>query len=133
MNPGAWSISNTWLEGIVMRFASLSTLCVMLMMSLQPAYADWAVAQSNHDEPFLQRFRSLQMAQDDALAACNQGYQSCRVVISGDSGCVAIATTGSQWGVAKAGSQSRADAGAMAVCEGLNAGACKIEHQFCGR
>lgn len=116
-----------------MRFASLSTLSVMLMMSLQPAHAAWAVAQSDHDQPFSQRFRSPQMAQDDALAACKQRYQNCRVVISGDSGCVAIATTDSQWGVAKAGSQPRADAAAMAICEGLNAGACKIEHQFCGR
>lgn len=73
------------------------------------------------------------MARDDALNACRQRYQNCKIVIAGGSGCVAIATTGNQWGVAKAGSQRRANAAALDICEGLNAGACRIELEFCGR
>jgi len=116
-----------------MRLALATITFLILTSGLQHAQADWAVAQSNHDQPFSQRYRTPEMAQADAMAACEQRYQNCRIVISGDSGCIAIATTGDQWGVAKAGSQPRADAAALGICEGLNAGACKIEHNFCGQ
>ena len=115
-----------------MRFLFAVVACLPLLAS-QPAQADWAVAQSNHDQPFVQRFRSVEFARGVVLDACRQTYQSCKVVITGESGCVAIATTGSQWGVAKAGSQPRANAAALGICEGLNAGACRIELEFCGR
>lgn len=116
-----------------MRLVAIAASCLMLIAALQPAQAAWAVAQSDNGQPFSQRFRLPDEAHANAMDACKQRYQNCRVVISGNSGCVAIATTGSQWGVAKGGSQPRADAAALAICEGLNAGACRIEHQFCGR
>jgi hypothetical protein len=106
--------------------------CLLLAAS-QPALADWAVAQSGGGQPFVQRFRTPDMAREAVMTACRENYQSCRVVIEGDSGCVAIATTGSQWGVAKAGTQPRASAAALGVCERLNAGACRVEHEFCGQ
>ncbi len=115
-----------------MRLLFIAASCLSLLAS-QPALADWAVAQSNHDKPFVQRFRSVEMAGEVVLGACRANYQSCKIVITGESGCVAIATTGSQWGVAKAGTKPRAAAAALGVCEGLNAGACGIEEQFCGR
>lgn len=115
-----------------MRLALFVASCLSLLAS-QPAVADWAVAQSNHDKPFVQRYRSVEMASDVVMDACRAAYQSCKVVITGGSGCVALATTGSQWGVAKAGTQSRAAAAALDICNNLNAGACRIEEQFCGQ
>lgn len=115
-----------------MRFGIAISACLLLLVS-QPAYAAWAVAQSGNGQPFLQRFRTPEMARDAVLEACSQSSQSCRVVIEGGSGCVAIATTGSQWGVAKAGMQQRASAAALGACESLGAGACRIEYEFCGQ
>lgn len=110
----------------------LAAACLFVVGS-SPTLAAWAVAQSGHEQPYWQRFRLPDMAHDDAMSACSAHYPNCRVVVSGNSGCVAIATTGSQWGVAWAGSQARADDAAMRICDGLNAGSCTIEHQFCGR
>lgn len=115
-----------------MRLSIAISTC-LLMLASQPALADWAVAQSGNDQPFVQRFRTPDMARGAVLEACRQTYQSCRVVIEGGSGCVAIATTGSQWGVAKAGTRQRAIEAALGTCEGLGAGACRIEHEFCGQ
>ena len=115
-----------------MRLSITISTCLLLLAS-QPVLAAWAVAQSGNGQPFVQRFRTPDMARDAVLEACGQSYQSCRVVIEGGSGCVAIATTGSQWGVAKAGMKQRASAAALGVCEGLGAGPCRIEHEFCGQ
>lgn len=115
-----------------MRLLVIAASCLSLLAS-QPALADWAIAQSNHDKPFVQRFRSVEMAGEVVLDACRATYQSCKVVVTGGSGCAAIATTGSQWGVAKAGTKSRAITAALGICDGLNAGACRIEEQFCGQ
>lgn len=115
-----------------MRLSIALSTCVLLLAS-QPTVAAWAVAQSGNGQPFLQRFRTPEMARNAVLDACGQNNQSCRVVIEGGSGCVAIATTGSQWGVAKAGMQQRASAAALGVCESLGAGACRIEYEFCGQ
>lgn len=115
-----------------MRLSIIVSAC-LLLLAAQPASAAWAVAQSGNGQPFVQRFRTPDMARDAVLQACGQSYPSCRVVIEGGSGCVAIATTGSQWGVAKAGMKQRASAAALGVCEGLGVGACRIEHEFCGQ
>ena len=115
-----------------MRLMIATVSCLMIAAS-QPALAAWAVAQSNNDQPYSQRFRLESVAREVTMDECSQHYPNCRIVVSGGSGCVAIATTGSQWGVAKAGSRSRAHDAALGVCEGLNAGACKIEYEFCGQ
>jgi len=73
------------------------------------------------------------MAEQAVLDACGEKHTGCRIVVSGSSGCMAIATTGSQWGVAKAGTRPRAIAAALDVCGGLNAGKCRIEYEFCGQ
>lgn len=112
---------------------SLALSAGFLLLAAQPSLAAWAVAQSGSGQPFVQRFRLPEMAREVVLGACRQSNQSCKVVIEGNSGCVAIATAGSQWGVAKASTQPRASAAALRICEGLNAGACKIEAEFCGR
>lgn len=115
-----------------MRLLIAAVSCLMIAAS-QPALAAWAVAQSNNDQPYSQRFRLESVAREVTMDACSQHHPNCRIVVSGGSGCVAIATTGSQWGVAKAGSRSRAHDAALGVCEGLNAGACQIEYEFCGQ
>lgn len=115
-----------------MRFSVVISACLLLLAS-QPALAAWAVAQSGNGQPYLQRFRTPEMARDAVLDACGQRQQSCRVVLEGGSGCAAIATTGTQWRVAKAGTQQRASASALGACESLGVGACRIEHEFCGQ
>jgi hypothetical protein len=113
-----------------LRFAISACL---LLLAFQPALAAWAVAQSDSGQPFVRRFNTPDHSREAALDACGQSNQSCRLVVEGGSGCVAIATTGSQWGVAKAGTRPRALAAALDICERLGAGACRIEHEFCGQ
>ena len=112
--------------------ALLSVLC--LALTTASAQAAWAVAQpSGGGQPFIQRFRLEADARQTVLDACRARYGECKVVMSGDSGCVATAITGSKWGVGKGGNQKRADAAALSACEKLGAGACRIEIQFCGQ
>ena len=110
----------------------LAAGCLMLLAPV-PALADWAVAQSGHGQPYTQRYRGIPEASANVLAACGQHYDGCKVILSGEEGCVAIATTGKVWGAAKAGSQSRASTLALKICTGLDAGTCEIELAFCGR
>lgn len=98
-----------------------------------PAWADWAVAQSGHGQPYVQRYRSIEMASATVLAACRGHSDNCKVILTGKDGCVASATTGKVWGVARAGSATRANASALKICSGLGAAACEIELSFCGR
>lgn len=112
----------------------LSLACGLSLLAPLPAMAAWAVAQSvPGGKPFVERFNLPDSASADALAACRQHYQSCKVVASGRDGCVAIATTGSKWGVGKAGSKPRAHAAALKACDALGAGSCRVEEDFCGR
>ena len=113
---------------------NLGALACCLLLVPTSALADWAVVQQDgNGQPYIQRFRSVEMARDSALAACEATHGTCRTVITGGSGCVATATSGAGWGVAKAGSQSRADAAALTECESLNSGACRVDLQFCGQ
>jgi hypothetical protein len=111
--------------------ALLAALC--LALAAGSALADWAVAQAPGGQPFIQRFRTDAWARQTVLDACRAQFDNCKVVISGGSGCVATATTGSKWGVGKGGNQKRADAAALRACEALDAGACRIDIQFCGQ
>ena len=112
--------------------ALLSVLC--LALTAASAQAAWAVAQPpGGGQPFIKRFRLESDARQTVLDACRARYGECKVVMSGDSGCVATAITGSKWGVGKGGNQKRADAAALSACEKLGAGACRIEIQFCGQ
>ena len=87
-----------------MKLLILAVACSLSLLAPVPAMADWAVAQAAPGgKPFVQRFRSISWASDVALEACRKQYQNCKVVASGSSGCLAIATTGSKWGVGMAG------------------------------
>jgi len=85
------------------------------------------------EQAFFDRFTLPEDARQNALDACNAVFSNCKTVITGSEGCVAIATSGKKTGVAKAGSQSRADAAALKACDALGSGPCRVETQFCGR
>ncbi|WP_156384535.1 DUF4189 domain-containing protein [Devosia sp. Root413D1] len=117
-----------------MKHLILAVACSLSLLAPVPAMADWAVAQAAPGgKPFVQRFRSISWARDITLEACRKQYQNCKVIASGAGGCLAIATTGSKWGVGKAGSKQRAHAAALKACDALGAGPCRVEDDFCGQ
>ena len=117
-----------------MKHILLSAAVGLSLLAPVPALADWAVAQAvPGGKVYVQRFRSIEWASDVVLEACRKAGGSCKVVATGSAGCVAIATTGSRWGIGKAGSKPRAHAAAQKTCEALGAGPCRIESDFCGQ
>ena len=115
-------------------FRSLLGLVTALALFVPtPSFAAWAVALGSTGSPVVTRFTLPDEAKQNALDGCKAHFQNCHVVASGESGCVAFAPTGPRWGVAQAGSAKRADAAALAQCQALDAGACKVVNHFCGR
>jgi hypothetical protein len=82
--------------------------------------------------PAYQRFRTSDIAKEQALAQCRATSNSCKIVAQGESGCVASATNGKRWTVATGGSRTRADARALDACS-AKGGTCKIVDSFCGQ
>jgi hypothetical protein len=107
-------------------------LCLALFAPA-PAFAAWAVALGSTGGPYVTRYTLPDEARAGVLADCKKAVQNCHVVASGDSGCVAMATTGTRWGVGTGSPAKRADAAALAACTALGAGQCKVVHDFCGR
>lgn len=107
---------------------------IALLATVPTAQAAWAVVQPpGKEQAFYDRLTLPEYARQTALDACNAAFSNCKTVITGRDGCVAIASSGQKTGVAKAGTQPRADAAALKVCEALGTGPCRIETQFCGR
>ena len=112
----------------------LGLVAALALFAPTPSSAAWAVALGSTGSPAVARYMLPDAAKQNVLDGCKMAhFQNCRVVAAGESGCVAFATNGTRWGVAQAGSTKRADAAALAQCQALNAGACKVVNHFCGR
>ena len=112
-------------------FKSFLVVCFFVLAPVPSSFAAWAFALGD-GAPNYQRFRTPDMAKEQALAQCQATSKNCKIVAQGESGCVASATDGKQWAVQTGGSKTRADAHALDACS-AKGGTCKIVDSFCGR
>ena len=111
----------------------LKSLLVVLLVAFSPipnASAAWAIALGD-DRPVVAVDYPDWTAMEMALSGCKKISNGCRIVAKSGSGCFALATTGTRWGVGKAGSRARAKERALEACTALGAGDCEVVHTKC--
>lgn len=117
-------------------FALALALCLAILAS--PVQAAWAVAVGDGgaggDPIFAADYRNVPTAKRHALEACEQDFNDCKIVATGDYGCLAMASPDKhRWAVEQDRKPAIAAEKAVAACEALTGARCRVEHQFCHR
>jgi len=106
--------------------------------AMLPARADWALAFSQNGDKhwgFGSSWNqdSVAAARRKALAGCAPHGESCRVVLDGSGGCVALAVgiDDNAWQARQNLVRRRAGQAALEACVKASSGDCEIRHSFC--
>lgn len=112
------------------RIATIFCLCALVT---SPALGAWAIALGPSGDPIVSRgYGAVFDAKRGALKDCNELFGNCEIVASANASCAALALAGHKWAVGKDAREQTAHDNALAACAALNAGPCKVMHEFCG-